>query len=168
MLCYEETFTQENLTVKSLASESWSALPLPQLGRHFTPGECSQEHRASPSECGQPRVWGSLSPPSPEQRMEALPRAQQCKNTASSLNCNHPHPSSSVGHDVHSGRAQAKIISGSLQLSTHPKQWLKRFCPEAFYMKRELWSSTQRNWLYKKQNVGKFKPRGPLETNSSS
>ena len=74
MLCYEETFTQENLTAKSLAFESWSALPLPQLGRHFTPGECSQEHRASPSECGQPRVWGSLSPPSPKQRMEALPQ----------------------------------------------------------------------------------------------
>lgn len=127
MLCYKETFTQENLTAKSLAFESWSALSVLNLGDTSLQVDAAKNtelplESVASWEFGAPFLHPALS-----KGWRLYPRAQQCKNTASSLNCSHPRPNSFVGQNVHTGRAQAKIISGSLQLSTHAEEWLRDF-----------------------------------------
>lgn len=140
----------------------------PQLGRYFAPGGCSQEHRASPRECRQLRVWGSLSPPSPEQRMEALPQGTAVHEHCLLFELQSPSPQLICRAECPHWESPSQDHQRLLSAEHTRRRVAQRFCPEAFYRKGELWSSAQRNWPYKKQNVGKFKPRGPLETNSSS
>ena len=120
------------------------------------------------SHCCQLRVWGSLSPPSPEQRMEALPQGTAVQEHCLLFELQSPSPQLICRAECPQWESPS-LDHQRLPSAEHTgRRVAQRFCPEAFYRKRVLWSSAQRNWLCKKQNVGKFKPRGPLETNSSS